>query len=87
MDGDTHQAPSPVESSSRSDVSSLLSRANSATSFTDGEKDKIHLVAAACEAGDRATVVEQAIAVDGLISDEVRKEACKLYQALFISRC
>ncbi|KAF8249897.1 hypothetical protein K440DRAFT_620328 [Wilcoxina mikolae CBS 423.85] len=74
MDGDTYKAPSPVGSSNRSDISSL-SRANSATSFTDGEKDKIRLIAAACEAGDRATVVEQAIAVDGLISDEVRREA------------
>ncbi|KAF8544954.1 hypothetical protein BDD12DRAFT_915224 [Trichophaea hybrida] len=74
MDGDTYKAPSPVGSSNRSDVSPL-SRANSATPFTDSEKDKIRLIAAACEAGDRATVVEQAIAVDGLISDEVRREA------------
>ena len=46
-------------------------------SFSDAEKAKMRLISDACSAGDRATVVQQAIAEDGLVSDGVRREACE----------
>ena len=46
-------------------------------SFSDAEKAKMHLISNACSAGDRATVVQLAIAEDGLVSDGVRREACE----------
>jgi hypothetical protein len=51
-----------------------LALENSTESCT--ETEKINLIRAACQAGDRAAVVEQAIRAGGLVSDEARKEAC-----------
>ena len=54
-----------------------LALGNSTKSYTETEKEKINLIRAICQAGDRAAVVEQAIHAGGLVSDEARKEACE----------
>jgi hypothetical protein len=56
-----------------------LSRTNTSRSFTDLEKEKIELIRAACQAGNREAVVKLAISEDGLLGDEVRREACELH--------
>ncbi|KAI5781466.1 rab-GTPase-TBC domain-containing protein [Geopyxis carbonaria] len=52
-----------------------LSRAGSSRIFTDSEKKKIDVIRSACQAGNREAVVELAISADGLVSDEVRRDA------------
>lgn len=45
--------------------------------FSESEQIKIRAIQLACQAADRASIVEKAIAEDGLVSDEARREACK----------
>jgi len=51
-------------------------RTNSIRSFTEAEKNKIRAIRAACEAGDRGSLIQHAISADGLVSDDVRRDAC-----------
>jgi hypothetical protein len=53
-----------------------LSRKSSHRVFSEKEKEKIAVIQAACESGNRELVVELSILCDGLVSDEARKQAC-----------
>jgi len=80
MDGEspTPEVPGAVDeviSHPKPESKPQPSRANSAKSFSEKEKEKIQSIRAACQARDRAAVAKLALSRDGLISDEVRQEA------------
>ena len=47
--------------------------------------EKVEAIKEACRAGNRKAVVELATSRDGLISDEIRAEACVYFDLLFLS--
>jgi hypothetical protein len=82
MDGEspTPEVPGAVDeviSHPKAESRPQPSTTNSVKSFSEKEKEKIQSIRAACQARDRTAVAKLALSCDGLISDEVRQEACE----------
>lgn len=78
MDDDTQHHSVDSHTDTATTIHSSRPRSNTHNSSTNLEKEKLETIRAACEAGCRGALVELAVSTNGLISDEVRREAWPL---------